>query len=112
MKYLYFHAQYQSYNFKVLPFGLSTAPIKFTMEVKLMTQNKGTRSHQMIGWSEPHSTKPVSIAHSSNYVSGFRLDREHEKNQLKPRQNSILSFGSDLQAIQVFCCCKTKETLG
>ena len=38
-KYLRFHIQGQAYQFKALPFGLSTAPLEFTMipkEVKLM----------------------------------------------------------------------------
>ena len=41
-KYLCFHIQGQSYQFKALPFGLS-APMEFTMvvkEVKLLAQNK------------------------------------------------------------------------
>ena len=46
-KYLCFHIQCQFYQFKSLPFGLSTAPMKLTMlvkDVKLMTQNKGKKS--------------------------------------------------------------------
>ena len=38
-KYLHFHVQGQTYQFKALPFGLSTAPMEFTVvakEVKLM----------------------------------------------------------------------------
>ena len=38
-KYMHFHIQGQSYQFKALPFGLSTAPMEFTVvakEVKLM----------------------------------------------------------------------------
>ena len=43
-KYLRFHVQGQTYQFKALPFGLSTAPMEFTvvaMEVKLMAIHKG-----------------------------------------------------------------------
>ena len=48
-KYLRFHVQGQTYQFKALPFGLSTAPLEFTVvvkEVKLMAIHKGIRIHQ------------------------------------------------------------------
>ena len=54
-KYLRFHVQGQSYQFKALPIGLSTAPVEFTRavnEVKLM-------DYKYLGWTEPHPTKPV-----------------------------------------------------
>ena len=47
-KYLRFHIQGQTYQFKALPFGLSTAPMEFTVvakEVKLMAIHKGIRIH-------------------------------------------------------------------
>ena len=50
-KFLRFHFQDKTYRFKVLPFGLSTAPIKFTCvvkEVKLMAQVRGIRIHQYL----------------------------------------------------------------
>ena len=50
-KYLRFHVQGQSYQFKGIPFGLSTAPMDFAMvvrEVKLMAQNKGIKIHQYL----------------------------------------------------------------
>ena len=45
-KYLRFHVQGQTYQFKALPFGLSTAPLEFTViakEVKLMAIRKGIK---------------------------------------------------------------------
>ena len=48
-KYMHFHIQGQSYQFKALPFGLSTAPMEFTVvakEVKLMALQRGIRIHQ------------------------------------------------------------------
>ena len=48
-KYLRFHFQNQSFQFRALPFGLSTAPMEFTYvvkEVKLMAQSRGIRIHQ------------------------------------------------------------------
>ena len=50
-KYLGFHFQNQSYQFRALPFGLSTAPMEFTCvvkEVKLMAQSQGIRIHQYL----------------------------------------------------------------
>ena len=50
-KYLRFHIQGQTYQFKALPFGLSTAPLEFTVvakEVKLMAIHKGIRIHQYL----------------------------------------------------------------
>ena len=50
-KYLRFHVQGQTFQFKALPFGLSTAPMEFTViskEVKLMAIQKGIRIHQYL----------------------------------------------------------------
>ena len=49
-KYLRFHVQGQTYQFKALPFSLSTAPLEFTVvakEVKLMATQKGIRVHKI-----------------------------------------------------------------
>ena len=46
-KYLKFHIQALSYQFKALPFGLSTAPMEFTViakEMKLVGLHKGIRT--------------------------------------------------------------------
>ena len=45
------HFQNQTYQFQALPFGLSTAPMKFTCmvkEVKLMAQTRGIRIYQYL----------------------------------------------------------------
>ena len=50
-KYLRFHVQGRTYQFKALPFGLSTAPLGFTVvakEVKLMAIHKGIKIHQYL----------------------------------------------------------------
>ena len=50
-KYLRFHVEGRTYQFKALPFGLSTAPLEFTVvakEVKLMAIHKGIRIHQYL----------------------------------------------------------------
>ena len=48
-KYLRFHVQGKTYQFKALPFGLPTAPMEFTViakEVKLIAIHRGIRIHQ------------------------------------------------------------------
>ena len=66
-KYLRFHVQGRTYQFKALPFGLATAPLEFTIivkEVKLMALKQGIRIHQYLtGWSELHPTGYVCIIH-------------------------------------------------
>ena len=50
-KYMGFYVQGRSYQFKALPFGLSTAPMEFTVvakEVKLMALQRGIRIHQYL----------------------------------------------------------------
>ena len=45
-----FHVQGQTYQFKALPFGLSIAPLEFTVvaKVKLMDIHKGIRIYQYL----------------------------------------------------------------
>ena len=46
-----FHVQGRTYQFKALPFGLSTAPLEFTVvakEVKLMAIHRGIKIHQYL----------------------------------------------------------------
>ena len=50
-KYLRFHIQDQSYQFKALPFGLSIAPMEFTVvakEIKSIALQKSKRIHQYL----------------------------------------------------------------
>ena len=63
-KYMRFHIQGQSYQFKALPFGLSTA--QFTVvakEVKLMAFQRGIRTHQYLDDWLVRATKLVSSIH-------------------------------------------------
>ena len=62
-----FHIQGKTYQFKALPFGLSTAPMEFTVvakEIKLLAMKKGIRIHQYLDdWTVPMSatyTNPSS----------------------------------------------------
>ena len=67
-KYLRFHLKGQSYQFKALPFGLSTAPMEFTMvakEVKLIAQSKGIRIHQYLdNWLVRAKSYQDCLAHT------------------------------------------------
>ena len=64
-KYLRFHVQGRTYQFKALPFGLSTAPMEFTVlvkEVKLMAIRTGIRilvPRRLVGESQiPRNLSP------------------------------------------------------
>ena len=64
-KYMCFHIQGQSYQFKALPFCLSTAPMEFTVvskEVKLMALQRGIRIHQYLDdWLVRATSHQISI---------------------------------------------------
>ena len=66
-KYMHFHVHCWSYQFKALPFGLSTAPMGFTVvtkEVKLMALQRGIRIHQYL------DNCLVSLSHIPSYAAG------------------------------------------
>ena len=72
-KYMRFHLQGRSYQFKALPFGLSTAPMEFTVvakEVKLMALQKGIRTHQYLDdWLVRASTHDTYLQHTQTLVT-------------------------------------------
>ena len=76
-KYLRFHVQGRTYQFKALPFGLSTAPMEFTVlvkEVKLMAIRTGIRvPRRLVGESQiPRNLSPTYPNPCQN-VPGPRL---------------------------------------
>ena len=92
-KYLRFHLQGQSYQFKALPFGLSTAPMEFTTvvkEVKLMAQSQGIRIHQYLDdWLVRAQTYQDCTKHTKALVAlcqtlGWVVNLE--KSELVPKQ--------------------------
>ena len=92
-KYMCFHLQGWSYQFKALPFGLSTAPMEFTVvakEVKLMALQKGIRIHQYLDdWLVRASTHDTCLQHTQILVTlcqelGWLVNRE--KSELVPKQ--------------------------
>ena len=91
-KYMRFHLQGRSYQFKALPFGLSTAPMEFTVvakEVKLMALQKGIRTHQYLdNWLVRASTHHTCLQHTQTLVTlcqelGWLVNRE--KSELVPK---------------------------
>ena len=92
-KYMRFHLQGRSYQFKALPFGLSTAPMEFTVvakEVKLMALQKGIRIHQYLDdWLVRASTQDTCLQHTQTLVTlcqelGWLVNKE--KSELVPKQ--------------------------
>ena len=92
-KYLRFHFQNQSYQFRALPFGLSTAPMEFTCvvkEVKLMAQSRGIRIHQYLDdWLIRAPTKESCHQGTQSLLSlcqelGWVVNLQ--KSELEPKQ--------------------------
>ena len=93
-----FHLQGQSYQFKALPFGLSTAPMVFTVvakEVKLMALQRGIRIHQYLDdWLVRATSHQTCLQHTQTLVAlcrelGWLVNKE--KSELEPKQifNSV-----------------------
>ena len=85
--------QGKTYQFKALPFGLSTAPLKFTVvakEVKLMALQKGIRIHQYLDdWLVRSRSHQICLHHTQTLVAlcqvlGWLVNLE--KLELEPKQ--------------------------
>ena len=92
-KYLRFHVQGRTYQFKALPFGLSTAPMEFTVlakEVKLMAIRKGIRIHQYLDdWLVRARSQQTCLQHTQILIKmcqdlGWLVNLE--KSELEPKQ--------------------------
>ena len=108
-KYLRFHIQGQTYQFKALPFGLSTAPMEFTIiakEVKLMATHTGIRIHQyQDDWLVRATSHQVCLQHTQTLLKmcqrlGWLVNVE--KSELKPKQIfNFVGYQFDLQSGRV-----------
>ena len=108
-KYLRFHVQGQTYQFKALPFDLSTAPLQFTVvakEVKLMAIHKGIRIHQYLDdWLVRARSHHVGLQHTQDLVKisqelGYLVNLE--KSELGPKQIfDFVGYQFDLRAGRV-----------
>ena len=92
-KYLEISCPKSDIQFKALPFGLSTAPLEFTVvakEVKLMAIHKGLRIHQYIDdWLVRARLHQVCLQHTQDLVKmcqelGWLVNLE--KSELEPKQ--------------------------
>ena len=90
---MHFHLQGQSYQFKPLPFGFSTAPMEFTVvakEVKLMALQRDVRIHQYLDDSLVRATShQTCLQHTQTLVAlcqelGWLVNKE--KSELDPKQ--------------------------
>ena len=72
-KYLRFHVHGKMYQFKVLPFGVSTAPLEVTVvtkEVNLMALQKGIRIHQYLDdWLVQARSHQTCLQHTQTLVA-------------------------------------------
>ena len=92
-KYMRFQIQNKSYQFKALPFGLSTAPMEFTVvakEVKFIALQKGIRIHQYLGdWLVRARSHQICLQHTQTLVPlcqelGWLVN--NDKSELVPKQ--------------------------
>ena len=108
-KFLRFHVQGQTFQFKALPFGLSTAPMEFTViakEVKLMATQKGVRLHQYLDdWLVRATSHRACLQHTQVLVQmcrdlGWMVNIE--KSELEPKQIfNFVGYQFDLQSGRV-----------
>ena len=108
-KYLRFHFQGQTYQFKALPFGLSIAPMEFTIiakEVKLMAIQNGIRIHQYLDdWLVRAPSYRVCLQHTQVLVRmcrhlGWLLNVE--KSELEPKEVfNFVGYQFDLESGRV-----------
>ena len=108
-KYLRFHVQGQTYQFKALPFGLSMAPLEFTVvakEVKLMAIHKGIRIHQYLDdWLVRARSHQACLQHTQDLVKicqelGWLVNLD--KSELEPKQIfDFVGYQFDLKAGRV-----------
>ena len=83
---MHFHIQDKSYQFKALPFGLSTAPMEFTVvakEVKFLALQRGIRIHQYLDdWVVRARSHQICLQHTRTLnipLSGIRLASEQRE---------------------------------
>ena len=94
-KYLRFHVPGQTYQFKALPFSLSTVPLEFTViakEVKLMAIHKGIRIHQYLDdWLVRATSHQACLQHTQDLVKMCQtLASEFRKVNWNQSRSSIL----------------------
>ena len=86
-KYLRLHVQGKTYQFKALPFGLSTAPLEFTVmtkEVNLMALQKGIGIHHYLeDWLVQARSHQTCLQHTQTLVAFYCVNTSY------PMDNSL-----------------------
>ena len=108
-KYLRFHIQGRAYQFKALPFSLSTAPMEFTVipkEVKLMAIHKDLRIHQYLDdWLVRARSHQACPQHTQELIKMYQQLGwlvNFEKSELGPKQNfDFVGYQFDLRSGRV-----------
>ena len=105
-EYLRFHVQGQTYQFRALPFSLSTAPLEFTViakEVKLMAIHRDIRIYQYLDdWLVRATSHQACLQHTQKLVEicqklGWLVNLN--KSELDPKQVfDFVGYQFDLQA--------------
>ena len=89
-KYMHFHMQDRTYQFTALPFGLSTAPMEFTVvikEVKFLALQKGIRIHQYLdNWWVRARSHQICLQHTQTLVQELGWLVNKDKSGLEPKQ--------------------------
>ena len=106
---LWFHVGGCSFQFRVLPFGIATAPLEFTRitkEVKLRLQSKGIRIHQYLeDWLLRALSQQICLEQSQQLVAfvqelGWVIN--FKKSELIPTQKfDFLGYRFDLNRGEV-----------
>ena len=108
-KYLRFYIQGRTYQFKALLFGLSRAPMEFTIiakEVKLMAIHKGIRIHQYLDdWLVRATSHQACLQHTQVLVKmcqclGWLVNVE--KSELEPKRAfNFVGYQFDLESSRI-----------
>ena len=95
-KYMCFHVQGHSYQFKALPFGLSTAPMEFTMvakEVKLIALQKGIRIHRYLDdWLVRATSHQTFLQHTQTLVTLLRTRLAGAQGKVRTGLKQVFNF--------------------
>ena len=103
-KYIRFQVQDKIYQFKALPFGLSTAPMEFTVvaeEVKFLAMKQGIRIHQYLDdWLVRARSHQTCLQHTQTLVAlcrdlGWLMDEE--KSELVTQVFNFVGYQFDLK---------------
>ena len=95
-KYMHFQIQDKTYQFKALPFGLSTAPREFTMiakEVKLLALTRGIRIHQYLDdWLVRAKSPQVCLQHTQKLLTLQRLGMAGKRREIRAGTQADFQF--------------------